>query len=836
MADPKNGQKQHLFIQGRVQEAPFLPPGRGPKRPVVPERDREHHGGVLRKQVHDLHNEAEIARQAQEGVGLEDGFGIQIEFKSFPDIEFAFESLARESSGIELLNVRHDLKSTYATVFVPDGKLKHFENQIDQYLSRKTDKNGSPRDHQRLIDAIQKIRKASLFALWTDDPAVFPESENEVLWWEVWLWVNKERETTESNFRKTAQYLGIQVSSRTLEFQERIVLLIYTSAAKIRDSIHIINQVAELRRAKETADFFDSLPPHEQPEWVEDARERIQFSENRENTSFTCILDTGVNRGHPILHPALAQEDLYTVEPGWGVNDDDGHGTAMAGLALLGDWTPILANQSQEHVEHRLESVKLLPRDGQNRGGTNHHGSLTVQAVMRPEITAPSRLRVFGLMLTAKDNRDRGRPSSWSAALDKLAVDQSENGRNPRLFVVAAGNIREPEEWAKYPESNSRTEVYDPAQAWNALTVGAYTQLTCITETDAGGYTPIAPSGGLSPFSTTTATWEQTHWPLKPDVVFEGGNAATDSVGPSWMPSLCLLTAHSRPHERLFTTANATSAATALAAKMATQIRSAYPSFWPETVRALMVHSAEWTKAMRDFFIPEKNPKKQDYENLLKHCGFGVPNLDRALWSATDSLTLIAQESIQPFRLEAGSSQPKAGKINLHRLPWPKEELEALGATSVEMRVTLSYFIEPNPSSRGARSRYHYESHALRFDVKQSSETEDQFHARKNVEARDGNEKVGNASNDSNWFVGPNARHRGSLHGDIWRGPAVELASRDVLAVYPAKGWWKTRTTAQRYDQRARYALVISVRAPETEVDLYSPVAQQIEMDLTIST
>ena len=55
--------------------------------------------------------------------------------------------------------------------------------------------------------------------------------------------------------------------------------------------------------------------------------------------------------------------------------------------------------------------------------------------------------------------------------------------------------------------------------------------------------------------------------------------------------------------------------------------------------------------------------------------------------------------------------------MHLHDLPWPRDVLEDLGETPVEMRVTLSYFIEPNPSRRGHRSRYRYESHGLRFDV-----------------------------------------------------------------------------------------------------------------------
>lgn len=76
--------------------------------------------------------------------------------------------------------------------------------------------------------------------------------------------------------------------------------------------------------------------------------------------------------------------------------------------------------------------------------------------------------------------------------------------------------------------------------------------------------------------------------------------------------------------------------------------------------------------------------------------------------------------------------------MNLHSLPWPKkDELEALQDTPVEMRVTLSYFIEPNPSARGAASKYHYPSHRLRFDVQRPLDAStENFVARVNAAAQ----------------------------------------------------------------------------------------------------
>ncbi len=340
------------------------------------------------------------------------------------------------------------------------------------------------------------------------------------------------------------------------------------------------------------------------------------------------------------------------------------------------------------------------------------------------------------MAVTARDARDRGRPSAWSATLDRLAADVDGDGASPRLLVVSGGNIVDAQAWSDYPASLDTDGIHDPAQSWNALTVGASTELVDISEPDAIGYEAIAVAGAISPFSTTSMTWDP-RWPLKPDVLMEGGNAAKDSIGAVWTPSLSLLTTHRQPHSSLFTTANATSAACALGARMAAQLMAEYPEFWPETIRGLIVHSAEWTaEVLRQYLPTSGNPQKADYLRLIRRSGFGVPNLTRALWTASNSLTLIVQNALNPFTRKP-NREPTLRDMHLHDLPWPREALEELGETEVEMRVTLSYFVEPNPSSRGARSRYRYPSHGLRFDARRAHESTKLFRQRINVAARD---------------------------------------------------------------------------------------------------
>lgn len=835
MPDTGDQRKRHFILDGTAQTESFRSPQQGGGGVSVPDRDRNRHGNALLRQLEALRPQLASARETQAAAGLEEGFGLQVEFESFPDIELAFESLARERSGIELLNVRHEENRTFATVFVPDGKLEHFEKLVGDYLAEKRDSRGRPRDSKNLINAIRTIRSATLKALWTDDPSVLPSSDDEPLWWEVWLPVRGDRSATTGQFKRLAEGLGFRLAHGDLQFPERTVLLAYGTAAQMKQSVLTLNSIAELRRAKETAEFFDSLSPHEQPAWLDDLRARLNAPAQDADSPHVCLLDTGVNFGHPLIAPILADIDAHTVEPSWGNDDQDGHGTEMAGLALAGNLTEALASKDSIQVMHRLESVKLLPEDGANGGDPRHHGFLTTEAVARPEITAPQRHRVFSMAVTARDNRDRGRPSAWSSAIDRLAADSEGQGENPRLFVISGGNVIDPSAWARYPHSNATDGIHDPGQSWNALTVGAATNLVQITEPDAQSYQPIAPAGGLSPFSTTSTTW-QSHWPLKPDVVFEGGNAARDGYGAVWMPSLSLLTAFSKPNERLFTTTNATSAAATLAARMAAQLMANYPELWPETIRALIAHSAEWTDAMRRTFLPSSGrPTKTDFVNLVRHCGYGIPDLNRAMWSVENSLTMICEERLHPFTRE-GRSDPKLRDMHLHRLPWPLRELEALGEASVEMRVTLSYFIEPNPSNRGFSGRYRYESHGLRFDVKRSSESEAEFRARINLAARDEEEGSRTGGDDPDWTIGKQNRHKGSLHSDSWRGNAADLASRGVIGVYPALGWWKTRPRFERYENPVRYALVVSIRAPEVEVQLYSAIANQITTPVAIST
>lgn len=804
----------------------------GGKSKAPPELPRAQHGASLQTQLQALKPIAQDAAKQQQEMGLEGGLGLQIQFRSQPEIDLAFESLAYEPQHIEFLSIHKEGDYTLANVFVPDGRLEHFEKYVSEYLSEKKNKNGKPLDHKALLNTIESIRAAGIRTLWTDDLELLPQNTEDSFWWEVWLPERGCREMIVEDFRKLATTVGCVVSNSRVDFPERTVVLMYGSERQFSQSAITLNCVAELRRAKETAEFFDGMDPVEQHDWKEELLARVTFPPHDDTAPRVCLIDSGVNRGHPLLESLLTSDDLYTVDPAWDTHDESNHGTGLAGIATYGDLSDVLEIAQPIQISHLLESVKLTRNNGNNAGNADFHANLFGDAVSQPEVNAPHRRRVFSSAVTASDYRDRGRPSSWSAMVDRLAADADGGGLFPRLIVLSGGNTIDHQAWITYPASLSTNLIHDPGQAWNALTVGAFTEKV---ETENHDILPVAPFGGPSPFTTTSLTWDKA-WPLKPDVVFEGGNLGKDEFGAVGMPSLNLLTTHFKPTEKLFTTTNATSAASALCARMAAQLMSAYPQLRPETVRALIVHSAEWTKAMRQIYLPNgKIPNKNEYVHLIRHCGWGVPNLERARWSAVNSLTLIVEDAVHPYQKVKGGDI-KTRDMNLHALPWPKEELEALGETKVQMRVTLSYFIEPNPSARGTASKYHYPSHQLRFDVRHHLESTEDFLARINAAAAMDEDGQHTNPKDPDWLLGERQRNKGSLHQDIWEGTAADLASRGFLAVYPARGWWRTRPKLEHYDRPANYSLIVSIRSPRTDIDLYNAVAIRIQTPVVIET
>jgi hypothetical protein len=792
--------------------------------PPAPVRDRTSHSAYLGKRLDQTWSEDQLIRTETNSAKR----GTYVEFLGPSETGLSLISL--DSSGLDLVNVRQvhvgDSLLEAATVFVPDRVRGKFLRKLNDYADPAKDKAGrkdknklTPSNH-RLFASINDIRLAIVGSFWTESSKDLKPPTTAKQWVEVWL--NGSADDDIGRFRSTLQELKVREheSERLVTFPERTVLVVSADGQDLAKLIAHSDQVAEFRAAHAPATPLVLAANREQAEWVEDLRARSSYP--KDDKVSVCLLDTGVNNGHPLLEPILADADLHAVEPAWSKNDVDGHGTLMAGLAGYGDLQAAVTSGEPVALGHRLESSKILPDKGSNP--EKLYGAITAQGVYAPEIEAGHRIRTYCSAVTSETTCDQGRPTSWSGAVDQLTSGAEDDKR--RLFIQAAGNIQDPLEWKAYPASNFSKQVHDPAQAWNALTVGALTLRDRITHPNYAGFTPIAKPHELSPYTSTSLLWAKP-WPIKPEVVFEGGNVAMDPNGSaSDIDDLQLLSTYHNTTKGYFGFHNATSAASAQAAHMAATIQRAYPDAWPETVRALIVHSARWTDAM--IRQCQSGNGAQGMLSLLRSCGYGLPDLERATNCMRNRLTLVSEAEIQPF--EEGRSK----EMHLYELPWPREVLLELGQTEVRMRVTLSYFIEPGPGEIGWKDRYRYRSHGLKFELNSSGESAQEFMRRINAQARDEEEGAPGTPSPKEWLIGTNTRNKGSIHSDIWVGRAADLAASNLIGIVPTIGWWRERKHLGKSNKRTRYTLVVSIETPEEEVDIYTPVAVQVGVPVPV--
>jgi hypothetical protein len=74
------------------------------------------------------------------------------------------------------------------------------------------------------------------------------------------------------------------------------------------------------------------------------------------------------------------------------------------------------------------------------------------------------------------------------------------------------------------------------------------------------------------------------------------------------------------------------------------------------------------------------------------------------------------------------------------------------------------------------------------------------------------------------------------LHCDVWTGPAIELLQRDILCIKPVNGWLRQRAAAAICNRKTRYALIITLKTKNTELDIYTPIKAMVDVTVPIET
>ena len=372
---------------------------------------RRQRGAALRAQYASAISNFDQRRPEVDHVPQADGTFLQVKVTK-PQDESALQG-KREGRRTGATQLDPD-GSTRVGVFVPTRSQQALDDRFEAFGTGELTRSGNPQ-FASLVGPIRAIQAATFETYWTDSPHRLPEDRSQRIWWEVWT-----HPDDVDAVAALAEQLGLAVREREawLTFPGATIVPILTDQNTIEAILFSGLSITELRRGGDTPFVFTSMDGGEQQDWSEEMAERIAWPGS--SVPAVTLLDTGVNRAHVLVEPALSREDMFSVRSEWGTSDRVGHGTSMAGIALHGDLMDMIGDASERTLRHRLESVKLMPPASADPVDERSYGPVTQSGIVLPEIQNAARPRVFCLAIT-NENISGQRPTSWSAALDQAA-------------------------------------------------------------------------------------------------------------------------------------------------------------------------------------------------------------------------------------------------------------------------------------------------------------------------------------------------------------------------------------------------------------------------------
>lgn len=445
---------------------------------------------------------------------------------------------------------------------------------------------------------------------------------------------------------------------------------------EILNNFDIVKSVSGVRTAKvRPGDFGDVI------------REYGFEVSAADNNITVGIIDTGINAIAP-LQPLLSNNGIDITghnAPFW---DENGHGTMVAGLVGLGH--EFLMSDEQQYIgKAKLAAIKVL-QDANGNFSVARLMAAIRQAAMQQGI------RLFNLSLNDPLPKKYNSPiSDYAYALDKLAHELGI------LIFISTGNlplehIREmqQEEHAihVYPfhfyslnnESDihrcESTNICSPAESMNNICVGAIADnfrnnygigLTPAKELPAYYSRKFHVDYNQQINGTDFSKFHKNKFLNKPDIVFNGGDLFEKDAG------IEVLTSPMAERDKYFSRSAGTSVATPLVTSMAAQILKYYPGLHVQSVKAILINSAESPCGNNPVLFRDSSLRGV----LKKLVGFGAPVSDRLTFSGDDAVTFVIED-------EMNLDELKTMDINI-----PQKLLKDKNKLCVT--ATLCYSFEP---------------------------------------------------------------------------------------------------------------------------------------------
>lgn len=660
--------------------------------------------------------------EAEEDVG---GYDERRLFRFTVQKGFDPDTLRRISNEIEVVSQEG---SDVVVAFVSENALRIFEARLASLAA------GEQVRYKEILYALNGIDgwNAKDRTGWALDKEGFPETSSFVL--DVELWPHEDRhEARDLLWREFESWLtGNDIEC--IDSVRNAGLSLYRVRCDQNQAIALLNH-----RDVRTVD----LPPQygiSLEILYADIQDLPRIDAPPDNAPGLAVLDSGLATGHPLLSRAVG--DAQSFLPGKGPEDEHGHGTLVAGLALYGDLESVLQNGNLD-PRLRLFSGRVLDEHNQNETGFVENQIADAVRYFHQEY----RCCIFALSFGDRNKPYLGKHiKGLSYTLDTLSRELNV------LFVVAAGNVQGNQqsgiEWLRdYPDylADGEWNIIEPAPSLNSLTIGSLARHDQTTNSQRYSFDPseipIARRDQPSPFSRHG---HSIGGAIKPDLVAYGGNWAVQTraganalVANSGLGELSTFRGFAKG--RLLVDESGTSMAVPQVAHLAGRLLAEYPDTDARLLRALLVAHAEVPKAASQLLA--------DRDLIRKICGYGQVSLDSLYFSQENSVTIVANDSIQNKR------------HHFYEAPIVDSFLDGHGRPR-EITVALSY----TPYVRSTRIAYK----ATRLDFRLIPARDISHAARVFNRATDRQqyERINELPRAS---VGPSVRDKGTIQASTWR-------------------------------------------------------------------
>jgi len=544
-------------------------------------------------------------------------------------------------------------------VFSSDNELTEFKKRLENYSGIKTDHKY---EYLEAIDELVPLEAQDRIGRLLE---LEPFQPGELAPLDLELWHTGDRQEMKRSLDSIAEVLEALSSDTTRMRMSDRYIGDYLCIARIKvthDVLELLLQeeiVKEIDRRPKPA--FESTADYNLP--ISSFPEVIPPSEDH---CGVLVIDSGVQRGHPLIAPVLGEADVFPDAQRQfikgGPDDEEGHGTNVAGIAIYGNIEKCIEQRSFDPTAW-LFSARVTDENNQ------YDEELLLETQLSEAILAfieqyPN-CKVINISLGNAEQiyRDGLKQFRLAAKIDEIAYEYQHKNI---VFVISAGN-------AFYEEANSdeqlRTDypnyllnksarIIDPATSAIALTVGSLSfGRGSITDSSDVRHQAIARlSGYPSPF---TRTGFGVDGMIKPDVVDFGGDLAIDLSYqknldlprrrmrlPDNVAGVSIVTLAKDYYGSLFQMCSGTSFAAPRVANLAAQLFTKYPDASSNLIRALIANSA----VLPQNIPPElqgKQPKQ--IKKRLAIYGYGQADLQRAMYSAENYVILQEDNILIPI-------------------------------------------------------------------------------------------------------------------------------------------------------------------------------------------